>query len=209
MDFKPVAPYSDKQFLHTQTAAVVVPLMQSAVTGVIVFIIALVVSLKFRSQDLLSVPLLLAVLSFGGTWLWLQKRWLTLTNLERITGLDLNRDELVGDEPVSKRVTVIRIEKIGEDNHYQSRDFTLPASEEQLIELAKGLAFGRPFGEREWSGAGKPFSSQEFRSLKTAMLKYLLIERVSDKDPRQGFRLTEEGIAWRDNYSPPLQKLDD
>lgn len=187
--------YSEKQFLHTQTAAVIVPLMQSGVTSLIVFVVAMVLSIKLQARDLISIPLILFVVSFLFTWLWLQRRWLTLTNLEKVIGVDLNNDKVVG--PPVRSITVVRIERV-DKGQYQSRDVPLSASPAQLKELAQGFANDRPFSEREWTGAGKPFSTQSFRDLREQMLKGLLIERVSVKDPRQGFRLTEEGEKWRD-----------
>lgn len=71
-----------------------------------------------------------------------------------------------------------------------SRHFDLPVSSVKLQPLAQGLLNGRPFSERTWS---ELFSSSEFRALRQALRAKELIEPVSDKDPRQGFRLTPSG----------------
>jgi hypothetical protein len=200
--------YSDRQFLHTQTAAVIVPLMQSAVTGAIVFIVTLVIAFKVDAMDLFSWPLILSVLAFGATWLWLQRRWLNLTNLEAVLGRDLNGDHIIGEKKQVTAPTVIRIENI-EKGHYRSRDIRLSADDDQLHQLANGFSYGRPFTEREWTGAGKPFSSAGFRALRSEMLKYGLIEQASDADPRRGFKLTTDGEEWRKRYALPSPTLDD
>lgn len=196
------ASYSEKQFLHTQTVAVVVPLMQSAVTGLIVFIVCVVMAFKFNAMDVLSVPLVFGVLAFGATWFLHQRRWITLTNLERMLGKDLNGDGSVGTPKQVTAPTVIRIEHI-EKGRYRSRDIKLSADEQALTLLAIGLTNGKRFSEKEWTPESKGFSTEGFRQLRSDMLKYGLIELKNEAEPRQGFRLTEDGEEWRKRYVIP------
>lgn len=198
--------YSDKQFLHTQTAAVAVPLMQSAVTGGMVFIVCLVIAIKVNAIDLFTWPAVFGVLTFGGMWIWLQRRWLNLTNLEVFLGKDLNNDQVIGQKQV-QTVTVIRVENV-EAGRYRSRDIKLSADESQLIQLANGFSNGRPFTEREWAGTGKPFSSDGFRMLRGEMLKGGLIELKNESAPKQGFKLTVDGNEWMKKYAA-LSPTDD
>lgn len=195
-------PYSDKSFLHTTSAAVFVPLLQSAVTGGVVFFVALAIMLWVDAMNVFIAPLALGIASFAATWLALQWRWISLTEIERMTGLDLNGDGAVADLPRSARdkpVTVIRIENVSA-GHYQSRDVHLTASAEQLAELASGIANGIAFVDREWCGRGKLFSIGEFIRLRREMERFQLIEQVSEKNVRQGYRLTKDGEEWMLRY---------
>lgn len=198
----PVQPsYSDRSFLHTQEAAVWVPLRQSGVTGLIVFVVGVVLAFKFNAIDLFTWPLVFGVTSFGAMWLWLQRRWVTLTNLEVWLGKDLDGDHVIGREQ-APAPTVIRIENV-EAGRYRSRDVKLSADDNQLNQLADGFTYGRPFTEREWTGSGKPFSSTGFRTLRAEMLKGGLIALKVEGEPRQGFVLTEDGQEWRKKYAIP------
>lgn len=194
-------PYSDRSFLHTTSAAVFVPLLQSAVTGAVMFFVALAIMLWVDAMNVFIAPLALGIATFAATWLGLQWRWISLTEIERMTGLDLNGDGVVASSAPrkDKPVTVIRIENVG-GGHYQSRDIRLPASENQLRDLADGLAQGRPFSEREWTGAGRPFSSDEFRDLRSAMRRGGLIEFANENEPRQGYALTDDGRELLKHY---------
>jgi hypothetical protein len=197
-----VAPsYADRQFLHQSEAAVWVPLKQSAVTGVIVFIACFGIAFKVNAIDLFTWPLVLGVLAFGGSWAMYQYRWIILTKLEQALGMDLNNDHYIGTTP-APMPTVIRIEKIT-NGSYQSNDIRLSASEEKLIELATGLSYGRPFSEREWTPRNKGFSTEEFRTLKDEMIKFGLIEMKVEGVPRQGYVLTEDGQEWFKRYASP------
>jgi hypothetical protein len=75
----------------------------------------------------------------------------------------------------------------------RSRHYDLPVSTIKLQPLAVGLLNGQPFAERRWAGDGGLFSSDEFRKLRGVMRDRGLIEPVSDKDPRQGYQLTDAG----------------
>ena len=204
----PIAPsYAEKEFLHTQTAAVIVPLMQSAVTGLIVLVVSIVLAYKFNARDLITWPLVIGVVTFGGMWFVLTRRWMNLTDIERMTGIDINRDGQIGTSKQATAPTVIRFERV-EAGRYTSRDIRLSASDKVLNQLADGFTHGRPFTEREWAGAGKPFSSEGFRTLRSEMLKAGLIEQKSEHDPRQGFQLTEDGEAWRKKYASTFPNME-
>lgn len=190
--------YAERQFLHTFVAGAILPLVQAFITGAIVFVVALTFALRAGAMDPFSWPITLGVVAFGGMWIGLQRRWLTLTNLERILNVDLNQDDVIG-EPKSREPVVIRIDKIM-NGHYQSSMVRLPVSEEQLIALARGFELHRPFTEREWTGEGKAFSSEEFRELRREMLRRELIMRKSARGTRPGYVLTGDGIETMKKY---------
>jgi len=81
----------------------------------------------------------------------------------------------------------------------RSQHFELPISSSKLRPLAEGLLNGRPFSERTWSSL---LSSSEFRMLRQVLRTKELIEPVSDKDPRQGFRLTDAGRQLMSSVLP-------
>lgn len=88
--------------------------------------------------------------------------------------------------------------------------FDLPATRAQLETLAVSLIAGDTISERRWTGKLRPFSVNQFRALRDALLARRMIEQVSDKDPRQGYRLTAPGRALFKRFipSPTLQVLE-
>lgn len=194
----PVANYAEKQFLHTFVVGVWLPLLQASITAVVAFIGTLIVLYLLDAIDILKPALMVAAITWVVMWLYLMRRWLNITAFERVTGIDINGDGVIGaarkkpNEPL-----VIRLDDVRNGN-YRSRTMELEVTEEELVELARGLLNGRPFTEREWTGKGKPFSSGQegsFRRLRSAWLKQGLLQVVSDKDHRQGFDFTDEGWA--------------
>lgn len=99
-------------------------------------------------------------------------------------------------------VTHIKLNTSEDEGSYQLKYIKLPVPEYKLSTLAQGLINGQPFSERQWTGLGKPFSSQEFRDLRNEMSKRGLINPVSFKDPRQGYALTAAGRAIMRHYVP-------
>ena len=193
---KPVTPYSDKSFLHTQTAAVVVPLMQSAVTGVIVFIVALAIAWIIDAMDIFSIPAALGLATFAGSWVGLQWRWISLTQLERMMGVDLNGDGVIERTPSKEpRVVKVQVTHVKDNGSLQVDLIGLPCTDVQLRQLAEGLLGGMRFTEAEWCGNGKPFSVAELKLLRQVMVSRGLLRQRSEKDSRQGFDLTDAGVA--------------
>lgn len=88
--------------------------------------------------------------------------------------------------------------------------FDMPATRAQLETLAVSLTVGETFSERRWTGKLRPFSVNQFRALRDALLARSMIEQVSNKDPRQGYRLTAPGRALFKRFipSPTLQSLE-
>ena len=200
---KPEAPkapgYSDKQFLHTHGAAVYVPLAQSAVAGVIVFALCVILALVLDAIDPFTLPLVAGGFTLAWSWWRLQTRWLRLTDLEQLFRADFNGDGVIGKaEP---RIVKVHISQVKEDGHYQGQMIDLPATDEQMQALAHGFKMGQPFSERNWTGAGKPFSVNEFRALRSVMIQRDLLGLASAKDPRQGYALTETGRAMMDEMA--------
>ena len=200
--------YSDRQFLHTQTAAVTVPLMQSAVTGGIVLGVALVIALVNRARDPFTAPLVLGVVTFGAMWFTLTRRWMSLTRLEQMTGMDINRDGIVGNEKVeaeAPRFVKVQISQVKDNGHYQADIVQLP--EAQLEKLVRALRADVPFAESAMAGKGKAFSVPEYRKFLHEMIKRGLARYRNEAAPKQGVELTDQGLALVEQY-PPLPHED-
>jgi len=203
---EPIQP-PNKQYLHDFTPGATLPLAQSVLTAIIIGVAVYVVAaVGFDALDPIRPALVIGTLSLAGMWILSMRRWWDLTALERALHLDLNGDGHIGEPEPTPEPPTIRVHISKDDHgHYESNTYDVPASAEQLEALAAGLLNGQPFTEREWAGKDKPFSSQEFRALRSDMLRRGLIELVNDKDPRQGYRLTEEGRAVMQEAMPEAE----
>lgn len=182
--------------LFTTSAGAWLPLAQASITGLILGCSALGLSWLARVRSPWSWGLVIGLLSWAVTWLLLQRHWFSLTNLERLLNLDLDRDGAIGvqqHEAASETIRV-RVEEVKQGGDYQVHDYRLPGDRQQLAELAEGvLLHGESFAERAWCGAGRPFSVAGFRALRSEFIKRGLLVIASGKDPRQGFTLTAAG----------------
>jgi hypothetical protein len=192
---QPAPAYSDRQFLHTQTAGVVLPLLQAMITSSLLAFGVLVLSLVFDwSGGWKAALVIFGVMPFF-SWLFLQRRWLVLT-AERVMQRDLNGDGVI-EKPsrAEPRIVKVQVNHVREGGSLQVDLINLPCTESQLRKLAEGMLNGVPFAEKAWTGDGKPFSIRELHILKTVMLSRELLKPRSDKDARQGYELTEAGEA--------------
>ena len=204
-------PHAERQYLHSMTAGAWLPLTQATVTALAVAIGTwLIAWIVFNAMD----PHKPAIVLFVITWIYmivrLQRHWLDLTTVEKFFQTDINGDGVIGDveqpeEKITPRKVVIQIDSVKEDGHYQVGDqsnlIKLSVSDEQLHTLAMGLINGLSFSEKVWTGKDKPFSTNEFRTLRDEMKANGLTEYVNDKDPRQGIRLTDAGRAVMEEYA--------
>ena len=215
MNTQPSSQHAERQYLHTLVAGAWLPLVQSTIfAGVIGIVVLTIAYFVFDARD----PFKWSILSFVGTWaymIWMSIRhWWSLTTVEQILQRDINGDGVIGEatpQPSAKpRRVIVELYKVKEDGHIQVGDVSnlvkLSCSDEQLQTLAMGLENGLPFSEKQWCGKDKPFSTDDFRSLRAEMLANGLTEYVNDKDKRQGVRLTDAGRAVMSEYSSPLPR---
>lgn len=190
---------NNKSHLHTQQAGATLPLLQAVITGGLVGLIVLVLTLWQRVRDGLIYALLAWLTVSCITWLVLQYHWYSLTAIERFTGVDIDQDGYIGEpvqEPASLRhVVTVDIRQKNEGGFDQIKTATLPFSEQDMRLLATGLLAGKSFSEREWTGAGKLLSVGQFREARAEMIRRGMLELVNSKDVRQGYRLTKAGAA--------------
>lgn len=193
-DTPTVAPASSRQYLHTVSAGAGLPFIQAVISGVITFILVLLIGIELRWRSPFATAGIVGLLALAVMWILRQRHWYLLADLERWSGLDLNRDGTIGKpEPVHS--VRVQLNHVTQEGYVYAGDiFDLPATPEQLIALADGLLIGgMRFSVREWCGSGRPFSVTEFNLLRNEMLKRGLIRQVSEKDSRVGIELTEAG----------------
>lgn len=184
----------DKRYLHTLEAGAWLPGMQSFISGFVIGLITLALAYIVRVRSPWVFAIITGGLSWVACWFALQYHWLDLTRLEGLTGLDLNRDGLVGMDPPEPVTVRVRVEKIKDNNSYQEIIYNLPGTLTQLTELARGLLLDDlPLSERCWTGSGRPFSVLSFRNLRSELIRRGLVELANEKDARQGFILTDDG----------------
>jgi len=191
------ANYADRQFLHTFTAAALLPLVQATITAIVAGVATATVLYLFDAIDWVKPIVAVSGLTWVITWLYLQRRWLNLTYLEQVLGKDLNRDRVIG-KPEKAVETVIRIQDVKDNGHFQETRARLP---EHLYERLPLFADGvinkhRPISRREWTPKSKGFSDDDYRVFQSALLKYGLIEQVG-----AGFDLTRAGRAMMTHYA--------
>lgn len=188
--------YGDKKFLHTYIAGALLPLLQAVITGFVMMALTVTLLWLWDVVDILKPAITVGVVAAVVMWVVLQARWLNLTRLEHMLGVDLNRDGMIGGERELKTIRV-QLDKVTERGHMQQwKQFDLPISHDQLIKLATGTLQGIPFSERKWTGPGQPFSSQQFRQLRSEAIKRELLVPVSGEDHRQGFAWTEDAMNF-------------
>lgn len=81
------------------------------------------------------------------------------------------------------------------DGGHQTQLADLPASYDQLKELAVGVLRGAPLSEVTWSGPGRPFTRAEFGALRAEFLRRGWCDWRRADSPGQGVQLTPQGKA--------------
>jgi hypothetical protein len=189
---------SDRRYLHTLTAGAWLPVVQSLITGIIVFILVLVIGFTFRFRSPWTWSVVIGGLVVVVTWFILAGHWYRLTDLETWTGIDFNHDGVIGDyspTPTRREEVRVYVSEVTAVGHVTGNQkiIDFPCSGEQLRQLAEGLLTGVPLAERGWTGAGRPFSTAGFRSVRAELIKRGLVALASDKDTRRGYVLTVAG----------------
>jgi len=186
--------------LHTVQAGAWLPLAQSGITGGTVGAVALVIGLMVRARSPWGIALLVGLVVWGLSWFALQNHWYRLTGAELVNFPEVAEDY---QQVATWGEVRVKLDQVKDDGDWQQNVYNLPGSQDQLMELARGLLLDNlSLGERSWVGAGRPFSVNQFRALRTEMLRRGLIILASGKDARQGFTLTREGRAVMRGFIP-------
>jgi hypothetical protein len=188
---------------QTVESGVLVPLIQGAVTGALVFLVFQGLAVGMGRQDSLpwsiacgaACALLVWVFSLhqADSALWTHEYWFA-DRAAPVAFADVSGDESEWEElePAVTRPTVVEVHKqVGEGVHIDRHH--LGVDQRRLVELARGVLAGRTLGEREWAGSGRLFTVSEFRQLRGELLERGLIAWRSAGNPGQGVDLTEQG----------------
>jgi hypothetical protein len=194
-------PVNHLEYLFSLNAGAKLPLAQSLIMGCSLGVSMMTLAWLVGVHRPWIVGILTLTLSQAGFIILWVFRWFNMTNLERLTGMDLNQDGEIG-EPTTVRVEIMKRNKTG----YEMQIMELPATEWQLRRLAVGLVKGIAFSERQWTGKNAPFSSSEFRALRSVMIQKGLIRAASEKDNRTGFVLTEAGQALMEQLCKGMEE---
>jgi hypothetical protein len=200
-----------QEYLHTPQAGALVPLAQAAVTGALVAAIVCTVLVWQKVSDSLVFTLLSFLVVTLVSWVVLQRHWFSLTAVERFTGLDINGDGRIGDKSIVKsHVVEIDLRTRDEGGYLHSAVATLPVRESDFVTVARGVAAGRPFTEREWTGADNPLSINQFKDVRAEMIKRGILEPVNRDAPQQGYKFTRSGKAVLAYFAalPPTSSVD-
>lgn len=190
-----------QEYLHTIQAAVLVPIAQSAVSGLMLGLIAWLLAEWALVLDAWKVGMIIFLGVNVAAWFWLMWHWRGLTSLEQMTGLDLNRDGKIGAGKPQATEVRVRISQVKNGGHFGETVPRFRASPEQMRALAEGILLeNKKFDVRTWCGAGKTFSVTQFTDLREDFLNAKtpegesLLEPVSEKSPNLGYKFTPQGL---------------
>lgn len=172
------------------------PLAQSAVSGVIGGLVAF--SLALMADQVIQRAGLLALVggavAAGACWLWRLRYWHHSLELDSAYQYNLlsgaDPDDHTGPAPL------VRVE-LGETEGATRRQkmIDLPARPEQLQSLARGLVAGAAFSQAAWTGSGAEFTRAEFAALQGELIKRGLARWNNPATPARGVALTPAGRA--------------
>lgn len=192
----------NKQYLHTYQTGLLLPLAQSSITGLIASTILSMIAWWVGEQfgevnlsDMLYLWAITALIITFVTWAFMLWRWHILTGpFERILQRDLNGDGVIGDPspPQPYRLWI-------RENPQTQTQMILPCTQDQVTTMAQLVTNGVPFTEANFTGRNRPFSQNQFREIRIALVKSGMIVQRNSKTEKQGFDWTERGLAWIDH----------
>ncbi len=167
---------------------VLVPSAAAIVSGLFAGAFSAVVWGWMGGTDALGMFAQVALLTGAPLWfVLLLSAWRMLDTVEEQPGAEAAE---VAQMPATRPVVRVAVE-----SEHTIRNADLDATDSQLAQLAEGLLAGKALTEAQWTGAGRPFSVDQFREIRAEMQGAGLIRPKSEKDARQGFSLTPSGRA--------------
>jgi hypothetical protein len=182
--------------------AVLIPTCQAVITGLFGTLLALLFCAMGKVD--LRWGLLAGLVITLGSWQVYRSRWMQM--IEQILGVD---SSIIPEaEPEAPRPVNVRVELVQDDGH-RGDYIDLPASPEQLQVLGSGLVQGQPFSVAAWTGRNRPFTRNEFETLRVELFTRGLVRWSSPHAKAQGVELTPAGRAiFRRLATPPPDELD-
>lgn len=167
------------------------PLFQSAITGILAGLLAGAVGMWQGWSSPWSLALVVGAAGAVLVWVGGLTAWRRSIYPPIVYPAPIVDEDPAPIPPKSVRVELRRDE--GQSHHTQIAD--LPVSHDQLVTLAVGLLSGAPFSETSWTGAGKPFSRGEFAAVRSEFLRRNWAQWRNDRAPAQGVVLSAPGKA--------------
>lgn len=189
---------------RTFESEVLIPAVQTFLTGIILGTGAALLAWLAGSEKYLEWGIAVWAATMIISWLMLLGRSWRL--IERVLGVDLNNDGIIGEpelEPPLPKVRVI-VDQI--DGHAgEFIDLTLEP--ERLVGVSRSLMEGSTFSHSSLAGPGRPLTRAEYEQLRDEFLRRGLIRWYDDRAHNQGLRLTAKGQALTRHFAqmaPPL-----
>jgi len=205
LEYQPV--YTRKQETHIRQADplsdVVVPGLQSLITGALGCIAVSAIAYQFQLSFLFTVGAF--AISAAAMWFWRMRDYSKLLRaVETVTHHDLDHDGYVGQptEPERKSFSIDITEK--KNTGARMRRIDVPVSDDVFAQFARAALAGQPLTHRAWAGANKPMSDGEYRKTQSVLLSEGLLEWGAVGGKRTVI-LSERG---RDVFTAFLSELD-
>lgn len=178
--------YADRSFLHSWVAGAGLPLVISIITGFMAMLLTAAFIYVFDGSEYVKPMIAVGIFTTFTMWVLLLRRWMNLTALEKLTGLEL--DGIPNPEPAPE--VVIRHDRITKDKAFRSNRYVFPVTDAQLARFFTLTLNGtKRISRREWTPKKtNGFSDQEYRDTFNKLVSYGLLEPVGD-----GYWYTEEG----------------
>lgn len=194
LDYRLQRSESVRKHYTSLSVGVLLPLLQAFITAIL---LGVVVGATAYYRDLAAFKL--AFLAFAYSlflmWLWLLAKWLNIvSHLEQLTGIDINRDGMIADDPDPENQVITRLE-IVKDEGRSTSFLDLPATPEELAKLAQGVLEGRALTESNWVGSRNLFTRARFSELRDKLIKRGVLCWNSPGTPARGVTLTRPGKA--------------
>jgi hypothetical protein len=173
---------------------VVVPLLQSLITGVIVGLpVGTFVALAFQ-WPWWSAPAIAIGAVIPAVWLHrLGAHSRALWTVEKIFNRDVDGDSFTGEPPRQSFEMEVKTGRT-------IQRFDMPGRLEQFYTLARGILRGKPFSEHEWTPQRRLYSVPTFRQIRSRLLELRYIEWVNPMLHFQGLRVTDRGHDFMESF---------
>ena len=169
-------------------SAVLVPLLQSTITGGLFGIVAGgVAALTDASQPAIVGVTTGAVVTLAA---WMAHQANYSRRLDAAAGIQQG----MAVKAAESRTIPVKL-AISTLDGTQGAFMSLPGGQEKLIEFAKGLAEGLPLTTRQWTGRSGLYAPGEYDQLRGELIKRGFAAWKSSKDTRGGVELTRPGKA--------------
>lgn len=188
--------------LFSPGAGAVIPFLQALITGIFAALIVLAVAIKLGLSDLWFWPMIGGLMA--AVWVWSQalRHWWSLTSLERMTGLDINNDGVIGEQMQDATLKVHIQEHDDAGNLRAETRAELPRHKMSLI-ADQVINNQVSFSVRELVERRHLLSRAEFEQIRDEMMARGMLVQVNPEYPKLGYSLTRAGMAVMRNILTP------